>query len=232
MMHCLVIDDEPYARKLLEEFIGKTPDLQWVGSYASALKARETLGTKPVDVIFLDIQMPDLTGIDFLKTFDKRPKVILTTAFAEYALEGFELDVVDYLLKPFDFNRFLKAVNKLQQQPTAKREEPATTSPQFIFVKEGARLVRIDLNTLLYVKGTREYVTLVMPDRKIMSLQSMKKLEQELPSTFVRIHNSFIVNLAAIQVVNKDDVEIQGESLPIGATHKKIFLEKLQSFVK
>lgn len=231
-MQCVIIDDEPYARKLLEEFIAKTPDLTLAGSFASALKAREVLQKKKIDVIFLDIQMPDLTGIDFLKTFDKRPPVILTTAYAEYALTGFELDVVDYLLKPFDFNRFLRAINKLTDRTSLTRTQEQAPESGFIFVKDGPKLVRVDLQTIRYIKGSREYVTLVTSHGKITSLQAMKKLAEELPDTFVRIHNSYIVNLASIQAVHKDDVEIEGELLPIGITYKKEFMARVHQFMK
>lgn len=232
MIRCAIIDDEPMARQLLEAFIRKTPSLQLVGAYASALQAREVLARKSADVIFLDIQMPDITGIEFLKTFDHRPAVILTTAYAEYALEGFELDVVDYLLKPFDFNRFIKAVNKLQQRlqpaPLAATSDESRPTLDFLFVKDGHKLVRIDLDDIVYIKGSREYITIYTRDRKVMSLQSMKSLEQELPPGFVRIHNSYIVRLRALEAVHKTQVEVQGEVIPIGITYKKAFFDALQ----
>jgi DNA-binding LytR/AlgR family response regulator len=230
MMKCLVVDDEPYARKLLEEFIQKTPELIYAGSAAHALEARAFLSQQKVDVIFLDIQMPEFTGIDFLKTISHRPSVVLTTAYATYALEGFELDVVDYLLKPFDFQRFLKAVNKLTERSLAKTQSvvphPAPVN-NYLFVKDTHRLVKIDFQSILYIKGTREYVTFVTTKGKTMSLMSMKSLEQLLPADFIRIHNSYIVRLGAIQSVSKNDVRIGDESLPLGITYKKGFLERL-----
>ncbi len=231
MIRCLIVDDEPYARKLLEEFIQKLPELTLVGAAADALSARSILSKQKVDVLFLDIQMPDLTGIDFLKSTTHRPLVIFTTAFAEYALEGFELDAVDYLLKPFDFNRFLKAVNKITERlPSGENriEKDKTAERDFLFVKDGYKLVKVDLKSVLYIKGSREYVTFVSENSKVMSLLSLKDLEEDLPSDFVRIHHSFIVRINAIQSVTKEEVTIGGESLPIGATYKKRFLERIE----
>jgi two-component system, LytTR family, response regulator len=233
MMRCVVIDDEPYARQLLTEFISRIPDLVMEGAYANPLSALPVLSKKNIDVIFLDIQMPDISGIDFIKTFDRKPSVIFTTAFAEYAIEGFELDVVDYLLKPFDFNRFLKAANKLRQRvgtAPVSPPEKANTPPAFIFVKDGNRLVKVELAGILFIKGTREYVTIHTRDRKIMSLQTLRNLETELPEQFARVHNSYIVNIPSIDVVSKHEIEIAQEIIPIGITYKKSFLEKISRF--
>jgi DNA-binding LytR/AlgR family response regulator len=230
MISCLIVDDEPLARKLLEEFIAKTPELTWIGSAQNALAARAILAKQDVDVIFLDIQMPDLSGIDFLKTMPKSPLVVLTTAFAEYAIEGFELNVVDYLLKPFDFNRYLKAVNKICDRLAPKTQTVNPPSePEFIFVKDGTKLIRVDVKSILYIKGSKEYVTIVTPSEKIMSLLSMKSLEEQLGSNFIRIHNSYIVRLDVIKSISKDEVLVGQEHLPIGATYKKQFLEKVSS---
>jgi DNA-binding LytR/AlgR family response regulator len=233
MMRCVVIDDEPYARQLLTEFIARIPDLVMEGAYASALSALPVLSKKNIDVIFLDIQMPDISGIDFVKTLDRKPSVIFTTAFAEYAIEGFELDVVDYLLKPFDFNRFLKAANKLRQRignPPVAVLEKINTPPAFIFVKDSNKLVKVELASILFIKGTREYVTIHTHDRKIMSLQTLRNLEIELPDQFARVHNSYIVNIPAIDVVSKHELEVGQEIIPIGVTYKKPFLEKISRF--
>lgn len=234
MIRCVVIDDEPYARELLSEFIAKVPNLKLEGAFSSALTALPVLLKKNIDVLFLDIQMPDISGIDFLKTLDKRPLVIFTTAFAEYALEGFELDVADYLLKPFDFSRFLKAVNKLTQRiesPTSQpTHESSTRKGDFIFVKDGTRLVKVNLEDIQYIKGTREYVTIVTPGSKIMSLQAMKALEEELPENFIRVHNSFIVNITCIDSIAKNEIEVGNEVIPVGITYKKSFFEKIRTF--
>ena len=234
MIRCVVIDDEPYARQLLTEFISKVPNLKLEGAFSSALAALPVLSKKNIDVLFLDIQMPDISGIDFLKTLDKRPLVIFTTAFAEYALEGFELDVADYLLKPFDFSRFLKAVNKLSQRIESPAPQPIHDMPSrksdFIFVKDGTKLVKVNLEDIQFIKGTREYVTIVTAQSKIMSLQSMKALEEELPEIFIRVHNSFIVNITCIDSISKNEIEIGDEIIPVGITYKKLFFEKIRTF--
>lgn len=231
MIRCLIVDDEPYARKLLEEFVQKTEELTLVGSAKNAMEARAILSKQKVDVLFLDIQMPELTGIDFLKSSARTPLVVFTTAYAEYALQGFELDAVDYLLKPFDFNRFLKAVNRINERFQSKQVTSGamsgSTFKDYIFVKDGARLVKIELNGILYIKGSREYVTFVTKTGRIMSLMAMKQLEQELTEDFIRIHNSYIIRIAAIDSISKDEVSIGNEILPIGATYKKVLLQKL-----
>lgn len=229
MIRCLIVDDEPYARKLLEEFVQKTEELTLIGSANNAMEARTILAKQKVDILFLDIQMPELTGIDFLKSSTRTPLVVFTTAYAEYALQGFELDAVDYLLKPFDFNRFLKAVNRINERFQSKQltPNPASSAKDYIFVKDGTRLVKIELNSILYIKGSREYVTFVTKTGRVMSLMAMKQLEQELNEDFIRIHNSFIIRIAAIDSISKDEVHIGNEVLPISNTYKKALLQKL-----
>jgi two-component system LytT family response regulator len=233
MIRCLVIDDEPFARQLLTDFIKKVPDLHLEGSFSSALKSLEVLRKKQVDVLFLDIQMPDITGIEFLKTLDNKPLVVFTTAYAEHALQGFELDVADYLLKPFDFNRFLKTINKISQRlQTPSRIAAVSTAERsdFIFIKDGTKLIKVELNAIRYIKGQREYVTIFTKDKKIMSLQVLKSLEGMLPVEFIRVHNSYIVAFAAIDAVIKNKIQIGQEFIPIGITYKKRFFEELQRY--
>lgn len=229
MIRCVVIDDEPLARQLLEDFISRVPEFSLEGSFSSALKSLELLRKKRADVLFLDIQMPDITGIEFLKTLDHKPFVVLTTAFAEHALQGYELDVVDYLLKPFDFSRFLKSVNKINQRLTGnnKSEKPADNSG-YIFIKDGGKLVKIELSSIQYIKGAREYATIVTAEKKIMSLQTMKGMEEMLPAGFIRIHNSYIISLVQLDTVFKNKIQIGRETLPIGITYKKKFFEALE----
>lgn len=233
MIRCLVIDDEPYARELLRDFIGKVPGLILEGMFANALGALPVLSKKNIDVIFLDIQMPDISGIDFLKTLDNPPSIIFTTAFAEYALEGFELDAVDYLMKPFDFNRFLKAVNKVlqrseKQMPVVNQER--SVQPGFMFIKDGTKLVKVDYDSILFIKGSREYVTIYTKDKKIMSLQTLRQLEVELPEQFIRVHNSFIIYLPAVVSISRNELEIQGEIIPIGITYRKSLMDRVKNF--
>jgi two-component system, LytTR family, response regulator len=228
MIRCVVIDDEPLARQLLSDFIKKVPELQLEGSFSSALKALEKVRKRQVDVLFLDIQMPDITGIEFLKTLEHKPLVVFTTAFAEHALQGFELDVADYLLKPFDFNRFLKSVNKISQRLKSESKSDAAEKSDSFFIKDGTKLVKVDLNTIRYIKGSREYVTIIIGDKKIMSLQTMKSLEEMLPQEFIRIHNSYIISLPAVETIFKNKLQVGGEIFPIGITYKKKVFEALE----
>ncbi len=230
MTNCIIIDDEPFARNLLEDYISKVPFLELKGSFASALQALESLNKERIDLLFLDIQMPDINGITFLKSLRHKPKVIFTTAYAEFALEGFELDALDYLLKPFDFPRFLKAVEKY----SSNNKSPLTQNNhndepiKYIFVKDGSSIVKIALTEILYIKGVKDYVQIITPSRKVMSLQTLKELSLNLPEhSFSRMHNSYIVGLHYIDSINHNEIQIGKISLPIGQTYKKSFMESL-----
>lgn len=234
-LNCVIIEDEPLARNLLVEYVKKVPSLHLIEAFSNPLAAMETLRSASVDILFLDVQMPEITGISLLKILKKRPLVVLTTAYSQYALEGYELDVADYLLKPITFERFLKSVDKITQrletvtlvQPTPA-EQPST-SPAFIFVKDGTKLVKVKLDEILYIEGLKDYVTIHTDNQKIVTLQRLKALEEQLPSTkFIRIHNSYIVSLDAIEVIQKNEVQIKGVSLPIGDTYRKSFKEFIE----
>jgi two-component system LytT family response regulator len=231
---CLIVDDEPLARNLLTDYVRKVPYLNLLKSCSSALEAMEELRKNPVDLLFLDVQMPEITGISFLKSLQKKPLVILTTAYSQYALEGFELDVTDYLLKPITLERFLRAVDKVNQRlssgiPVIKQETPEAPASSYIFVKDGTKLVKVRLEDILYVEGLKDYVTIHTPQQKIISLQRMKTLEEQLPSDrFIRIHNSFIVSLDAINAVHKDKVQIGEAFIPVGDTYKKSFRDFIE----
>ena len=230
---CLIVEDEPLARHLLTEYVSKVPYLNLVKACSSALEAMEVLRTNPVDLLFLDVQMPELTGIAFLKSLQKKPLVILTTAYSEYALEGYELDITDYLLKPITFERFLKAVDKVNQRMSGVQpvvvEKTIESAPNFIFVKDGTKLVKIRWDDILYVEGLKDYVTIHTRTQKVISLQRLKVLEEQLPADkFIRVHNSFIVALDAIDSVHKDKIQIGQASVPIGDTYKKTFREFIE----
>ncbi|MFN8354121.1 MAG: LytTR family DNA-binding domain-containing protein [Spirosomataceae bacterium] len=242
MLTCVVVEDEPLARNLLEQYILKVPHLQLINSFSNPLTALGFLRNNSVDILFSDIQMPEITGISLLKILPQKPLVILTTAYSEYALEGYELDVVDYLLKPITLERFLKAVEKATQRldktltPSISekvKETPAVVAapplisdekPSSIFVKDGTKLVRIRLSDILYIEGLKDYVSIVTKERKIVTLQTLKSLALYLPENqFVRIHNSYIVAFEAIDVIEKDEVQIGKVSLPISDTYRKTF---------
>jgi two-component system, LytTR family, response regulator len=232
MQHsCLIVDDEPLARNLLTEYVKKVSFLNLVKACSSPMEALDFLRTNSIDILFLDIQMPEITGITLLKILQKKPMVILTTAYSDYALESYELDVVDYLLKPITFDRFLKAVDKASQRITApvphvvEKNQPEGPS-DFVFVKDGTKLVKINFDDILYVEGLKDYVTIHTKTQKVVSLQRLKSLEMQLPADkFIRIHHSFIIALKAIDVIHKGDVQIGNAMIPISDSYKKTFKE-------
>jgi len=214
------------------DYVRKVPSLNLIEACSNPLAVIEVLRQNSVDLLFLDVQMPELTGISLLKILQKKPLVILTTAYSEYALEGYELDVADYLLKPITFERFLKAVDKVTQRleervvPLAPEKIVTESVTPFVFVKDGTKLVKVQLGDILYVEGLKDYVTIHTKNQKIVSLQRLKALEDQLPTDkFIRIHNSFIVALNAIDVIHKGDVQIKEAMIPIGETYKKSFRE-------
>lgn len=234
---CLIVEDEPLARSLLAEYVKKVPFLSLVKTCSSPMEALDVLRSNPVDILFLDIQMPEITGITLLKILQNRPMVILTTAYSEYALESYELDVVDYLLKPITFDRFLKAVEKASQR--LKTSSPASsaiteknssdTAPAFVFVKDGTKLVKINFDDILYVEGLKDYVTIHTKLQKVTSLQRLKSLEIQLPADrFIRIHHSYIIALKAIDVIHKGEVQIGHAMIPISDTYRKTFKEFIE----
>lgn len=233
---CLVIDDEPLARELMRNHIEKLENFEIVAECGDAMKALQALRDHPVDLMFMDIQMPQITGIEFLKTLKHPPKVIITTAFREYALESFDLDVVDYLLKPITFGRFLKSVNKFYQ---VTQEEPQSVLPAspgasqneeaFIYVKENKKVIKVFLNEIVYVEGLSEYVQIYTGKKKIITKTSMTNMEEKLPEAgFIRIHKSFIVALSKIEAFTTSSIEVHGKELPIGRSYKNSVLEMLQ----
>ena len=232
---CLIVDDEPLARDLIRNYIEKLDGFQIVGECADAMKALKALRDHPVDLMFMDIQMPQITGIEFLKTLKKPPKVIITTAYRQYAIEGFDLDVVDFLLKPITFERFLKAVNKYYQVNVNEQQQlsvvtgNAYSDEPFIYVKENKRVLKIHLHEILYMEGLSEYVQIYTEDKKIVTKNSMTNMQSKLPdSEFMRIHKSYIVSMSKIQAFTTSTVEVPGKKLPIGRSYKNAVLEALQ----
>src|SRR5579859_4330387 len=224
---CQIIEDEPLASNLLAFYIEKIPSVNLLGVSSNPLQALESLKEKPVDLIFLDIQMPGMTGISFLKVLEQKPFVILTTAYSEYALESYDFNVVDYLKKPITFERFVKGIEKVKQRmaPAANRGENHLDA-DFIFVKDGTSFVKITLNEVLFIEGQQNYVHIYTTTRKVTSLQRLKSLEEQLPANkFIRIHNSYIINKSSISSIRKNEVEIGGQKIPIGETYLKSFME-------
>jgi len=237
MINAIIVDDEPLALDVLETYINQLSEINLVARCENALEANEILKTHQVDLMFLDIQMPQLTGTDFLKTLTHPPLVIFTTAYANYALEGFELNAIDYLLKPISLERFMKATNKAITQVALQNKDAGseiTATPEedadFIFVKSDKRLVKIKFSDILYVEGLKDYVIIRCPDSRVITLQTMKSLESKLPSDiFKRIHRSYIVNIHQIKAVMGNMIEViekgKAKHLPIGKNYREGLLE-------
>ena len=224
---CLIIDDEPLARDLVRNHLEKLDNFEIVAECGDAMKALQVLRNQHVDLMFMDIQMPQITGIEFLKTLKNPPRVIITTAYREYALEGFELDVVDFLLKPITFERFLKSVNKYFQVTSENGNNgesvSAASSPEdsFIYVKENKKVIKLLLNEILYIEGLSEYVKIYTDSKRIVTKTSMTNMEDKLPSeNFMRIHKSYIVSLQKIEAFTSSSIEVTGKELPIGRSYK------------
>lgn len=224
---CLIVDDEPLARELIRGHVEKLENFEIVAECSDAMKALQVLREKQIDLMFMDIQMPQITGIEFLKTLKHQPKVIITTAYREYALEGFELDVVDYLLKPITFERFLKSVNKYYQmiqddvQVVSNTVADKMQDDSFIYIKENKKVVKVYLSEIKYIEGLSEYVQIYTDKRKIITKTSMTQMEEKLTSEkFLRIHKSYIVSISKIEAFTANTIEIQGKELPIGRSFK------------
>ncbi|MEZ4827871.1 MAG: LytTR family DNA-binding domain-containing protein [Bacteroidia bacterium] len=233
-MNCLIVDDEHLARKLLAAYISKIPGLTLAGECENALDATAFLREEKIDLMFLDIQMPDLTGVELLRSLHYKPQVILVTAYAAYALEGYELNVTDYLLKPVSFERFVQAVNKASEQHRL-RSQPETEiraeqGKDYFFVKVDYKLVKIRYDEILFVEGMREYVNIQTPRKRHIVYQSMKNMEALLPEgKFARVHKSYIVALDKIQSTYGNVVEIGEKEVPIGKSYKDDFLRKIET---
>lgn len=229
-IHCLVVDDKPLAVDLLTDYVAKVPFLHLAGRSENPLEALHWVGERRVDLIFLDIQMPQLTGLQFLQALDRRAQVVLTTAYADYALTGFEHDVVDYLLKPISFERFHQAVQKVQRR---LRPAPAEPSRSYLFVKTEHRMQRVDLADVLYLEGLQNYVIIHTTTEKVIARQTLNNLEASLPApAFVRVHKSFIVSLAHIHSVERSRIFIQVGAdspriIPVGDAHRSNFYGRL-----
>lgn len=226
--NCAIVDDEFLARQYIRDYVGRLPFLNLVGDYDSPLMILEELRNKDIDILFLDIEMPDISGLDFLRTLNPQPYVILTTAYREYALEGYEYNVVDYLLKPFSFDRFLKAVNKAVDRAQKERQTapgspaPAEPKEEYLTIRADRKLYKIHFDDLVYVEGQRAYVTLHTRQKNITALIAMKELEAQLPADrFIRIHKSFIVSVRHMEALEGNMLEITGKiKLSIGTSYR------------
>jgi two-component system LytT family response regulator len=230
MIKCIAIDDEPLALRQMEKYIGQTPFLELLGLYENAMEAYAVLSEKEVDLIFVDIDMPDINGMDFVKTLQNAPMVIFTTAYAEYAVESYRVNAVDYLLKPFDYTAFLKAAQKALQQfdHTSKEQE---NNGGFLYVKSEYKVLRITLSDIKYIEGMRDYVKIFLEGQKpVMSLISMKAMQERLPrEKFMRIHRSYIVNLEKVDMVERQRIIFDKDKyIPVGDQYKEEFQQFIQ----
>jgi len=227
-INCLIIDDEPLAIDVIRTHVQRIPFLNLVNTTSSAFEAIEIIDSEQIDLIFLDIQMPELTGIELLNSLAKKPLIIFTTAYPDYALQSYELDAVDYLVKPIPFERLLKAVNKGKKRVNHKEQKAVEQqdSNPYIFVKTEYKTVRINLSEILYVESMRDYVTFHLKNEQIKSLLSIKSVEEKLPiSQFTRIHRSFIIAPDKINEIERNTVLINGNRLSIGTNYREIFKE-------
>lgn len=236
MLRCIIVDDEPLAVEVLESYAERIERIELVATCSNAVKAFDVLKREKIDLIFLDIQMPKLNGIDFIKALSPAPKVIFTTAYREYAIESYELDVVDYLLKPIAFNRFLMSINKAMSEDLDQKETDETLTvltsqdPTYIFLKSDRKMVKIYLKDILYIESLKDYVRIKTSNKEIISLQKISYLEQKLPEDcFTRIHRSFIVPIKKIEAFSNHAVEVGGKELPIGRNYKAAVLEILNN---
>ncbi len=229
---CLIVDDEPLAIEVIENHISQLENLEVVATCRNAVRAFEILKSEKIDLLFLDIQMPKLTGIDFLKTIKNPPKVIFTTAYIDYALEGYELDVVDYLVKPVSFQRFLKAINKYFAVASPSSNEPPkpkeASEKDFIFVKADRKNHKVLFSEIRYIESIKDYIKIHTSGKKLLIKQTLTAFEIELPAKdFLRIHRSYIVNLNHITAYTAQDIEIGSVELPIGISYRQKVFERL-----
>jgi len=225
-INCIVIEDEPLALKKITEFINQVDYLNLIKGFDNAVEAIGFLKNNSVDLIFLDIRMKKLTGIQFLKSLQLKPKVIITSAYDEYALKGYELDVSDYLLKPFPFERFVKSVEKVYSDLVDKNIEQ---KHDYVFVKTEYRIEKVELKKILFIQGMRDYLQICMIDKKIMTLQSFKNIMQILPDKeFVRVHNSYIISIPKIESIERNRIKIGENLIPISDTYKDNFYNLLR----
>lgn len=231
-LNCIIVDDEPLALDLLETYVRRTPFLRLTARCDNAVEALAALDKEPVDLAFLDIQMPELNGLELSRLITHRTKIVFTTAFEQYALEGFRVDAVDYLLKPFNYAEFLRAATKAQHLVELERNQSADAChPDSIFVKSDYKLVQIELRHILYIEGLKDYVRIQTdtPQGGILTLMNMKNIEERLPAdTFLRIHRSYIVNINQIKTIERNRIVFGKVYIPVSDSYKDRFAEMLE----
>ena len=244
-LKCIAVDDEPLALDIIEDYVSKVPFLELVKRTENAIEALQLVQAGGIDLVFLDIQMPELTGIQFLKIATGKSNYILTTAYSQYALESYDLNVSDYLLKPIAFDRFYKAVEKVRNQVKSTEAAvitppavPAVVSPapvihpvqDFIFVKTEHKIQKIELADILYIEGLKDYISIFTKTERVITLQNMKKMEETLPpGQFIRVHKSYIISLDKIESIERSRISICGKIIPIGDTYRDEFFRRIEN---
>lgn len=243
-LRCIAVDDEPLALDIIEDYVSKVPFLELVKRTENAIEALQLVQAGGIDLVFLDIQMPELTGIQFLKIANAKAHYILTTAYSQYALESYDLNVSDYLLKPIAFDRFYKAVEKVNNlvktNETAAAPQPVVTSApfsatnhpvqDFIFVKTEHKIQKIELDDILYIEGLKDYISIYTKAERVITLQNMKKMEETLPAgQFIRVHKSYIISLDKIESIERSRISICGKIIPIGDTYRDEFFKHIDN---
>ena len=241
MINAIIVDDEPLAQDILETYLAKIPQIELIAKCDNAFEANDVLSSSDIDLMFLDINMPQLTGTEFLKGLADPPVTIFTTAYPNYALEGFELNALDYLVKPISSERFLTACNRAIEQAEMKQKAKAgsvveeESGPDFFFVKADKKLVRVNMADIVYIEGLKDYVIIRMPEDRVITLQTMKSLDERLPNKdFQRIHRSYIVNMNRIEALHGNMVEVKEKgkttSLPVGKSYREILSKRIEEF--
>lgn len=225
-MRCAIVDDDDLSIRLITEYINQTDDLNLVGTFTSAIKASNALSRESVDLIFLDVEMPDMTGLELIKSLDKKPQIILITSKKDYAIEAFEYQVADYLLKPISYSRFLKAANKARELFEVKQKSAST--PKQLYIKEDSVLVNVSLNDIVWIEALGDYVTIHLTDKKHTVLTTMKSMDSKLPAEeFMRVHRSFIVRVDKINNLDGNMLVVGKKLIPIGKSYRKTLMDRL-----
>jgi two-component system, LytTR family, response regulator len=230
-INCIIVEDEPLAAEKLEGFVNEISFLNLLQSFENGIDALSFVKTNRVDLVFLDIQMPKFSGIQFLEALTERPQIVIVSAYDQYALRGYEFSVTDYLLKPYSFDRFVQAVDKVMDKHKLKTQSQSSTKVQddILFVKTEYRIEKINVDDILFIQGMKDYQMIVTRDEKIMTLQSFREIENVLPTpTFVRIHKSYVVALNKIESIERNRIKIANELLPISDTYRDIFYNTLR----
>lgn len=226
---CYIIDDEPLALKVIEQHLAKFPQFVVAGTSTDPIEALAEIKQLQPDLLFIDIQMPDITGLEFIESIQRQPSVIITTAYREFAVQAFDLNALDYLVKPISFKRFVKAIDKFLEQRNVPVSLPSTPEEPYIYVKSERKVVQIKLHEILYIEGLKDYVKIVLPDRRVLTKASIGNFLEELPTDrFVRVHKSYIVALPMINAYSAQGIEINNVEIPIGRVYKQAFLEAVR----